>query len=527
MAGETILVVDDGRENREFVVDYVLKPNGYGALTAKDGKEGLEMALAYRPDLILLDLQMPRMTGIEVLEHLSAANADIPVILMTFHGSEDVAIEVYRLGVRDYLKKPFSVDEMLSAIERSLTESRLRHEKNVLTDRVLQANRDLQSRIHELNVLYKVGKNVTAILDIEALLPRVVDAAAQVTQAEKAVLYLISDGGLVCRAHKLPEHEQAQATHTPSNDRLATQVMQQGQSVIFSPADLAEQGSELQSAVYVPLIFRERIIGILGVQHVQAGHQPFGRHDSALLNTLSDYAAIAIINSHNYEGLRLLKERESAQIRESFEKFVPPTVVQRVLEDPDSVVLGGQRQNVSVLFADIHGFSQWSDQAAPEQVVEIMNDYFRLAADVILPLGGTLEKFFGDGLMAVFNMTDRNDEDKIYQAAEAALGLVHLSTELSQRWQQSLNFSVGVSTGPAVVGYIGTEQFMNYTAVGDAVSLAKRLQEHATPGKVFVDAAVVSGLGALAQAQPLGELKIRGRKNPARIYELRSLNARR
>lgn len=525
MAGETILVVDDGRENREFVVDYVLKPNGYGALTAKDGQEGLEMALAYRPDLILLDLQMPRMNGIEVLQHLSQENADIPVILMTFHGSEDVAIEVYRLGVRDYLKKPFSVDEMLEAIERSLTEKRLRHEKNVLTDRVLHANRDLQMRIQELNVLYKVGKNVTAILDIEALLPRIVDAAAQVTQAEKAVLYLIVEGGLVCRALKQPDQEHAQAVNQTSTDRLALQVVQQGQSVVFGPAELAGHSPEVHSAVYVPLIFRERVIGILGVQHVREGLTPFSRHDSALLNTLSDYASIAIINSHNYEALRVMKERESAQIRETFEKFVPPAVVQHVLEDADSVALGGQRQNVTVLFADIHGFSQWSDEATPEQVVEILNDYFHLAAEVILPLGGTLDKFFGDGLMAVFNAPNHQGQH-MYKAAEAALGLVHLGEELSARWQQSLNFSVGLSTGPAVVGYIGTEQFMNYTAVGDAVSLAKRLQEHAAPGKVFADSAVITGLGNLVQAQPLGELKIRGRKNPARIYELRSLNTR-
>lgn len=522
MAGETILVVDDGRENREFVVDYVLKPNGYGTLTANDGREGLEMALEYRPDLILLDLQMPRMNGIEVLEHLAAENADIPVILMTFHGSEDVAIEVYRLGVRDYLKKPFSVDEMLAAIERSLTENRLRHEKDVLTERVLQANRDLQTRIQELNVLYKVGKNVTATLDIEALLPRIVDAAAQVTQAEKALLYLITDGGLVCRAVKMPENEHAQAANTLSTDRLALQVVQQGQSVVFGPADLAGHSVGVYSAVYAPLIFRERVIGVLGVQHVRDVLPPFSRHDSALLNTLTDYAAIAIINSHNYEALRVMKERESTHIREAFEKFVPPTVVQRVLEDSDSVSLGGQRQNISVLFADIHGFSQWSDHATPEQVVDILNDYFRMAAEVILPLGGTLDKFFGDGLMAVFNAPNHH-EHHAYQAAEAALGLVQLGEELSKRWQQPLNFSVGVSTGSAVVGYIGTERFMNYTAVGDTVSLAKRLQEHATPGKVFIDSAVTGSLGALAQAQALGELKIRGRKNPARIYELHGL----
>ena len=121
MSGERILVVDDGRENREFVVEYILRPYGFQASVARDGREGLEKALAERPDLILLDLQMPRMDGRQVLHALHTENVNIPVILMTFHGSEEIAIEVFRLGVKDYVKKPYTVEEMLGAIERSLT----------------------------------------------------------------------------------------------------------------------------------------------------------------------------------------------------------------------------------------------------------------------------------------------------------------------------------------------------------------------------------------------------------------------
>ena len=132
MTKETVLVVDDGEENRVFVVDYILKPNGYESLTASDGQEGLRMAAKHTPDLILLDLQMPKMDGREVLQALAERGLDIPVVLMTFHGSEEVAIEMYRLGVKDYVKKPYAAEEMLQAIERSLSEVRLRQEKDAL-----------------------------------------------------------------------------------------------------------------------------------------------------------------------------------------------------------------------------------------------------------------------------------------------------------------------------------------------------------------------------------------------------------
>jgi CheY-like chemotaxis protein len=106
MAGETVLIVDDSKENVEFIVDYVLRPNGYVPNIAHDGAEGLRKAQEERPDLILLDMNMPKLTGIEVLEALRKKGLHIPVILMTFHGSETLAVTAFRQGVKDYILKP-------------------------------------------------------------------------------------------------------------------------------------------------------------------------------------------------------------------------------------------------------------------------------------------------------------------------------------------------------------------------------------------------------------------------------------
>jgi DNA-binding response OmpR family regulator len=179
VAEETALIVDDAQENRDFVVEYILEPNGYKSLTARDGQEGLDMAIKYQPDLILLDYNMPKLDGAGVLRELDKRGMDIPVILMTFYGSEDIAVEVFRLGVRDYVAKPFYPEDMERAINKSLTEIRLRREKEALTERVIQANRELQMRLQELNVLYGIGKSVTTLTSMDKLLPKVVDAALQ------------------------------------------------------------------------------------------------------------------------------------------------------------------------------------------------------------------------------------------------------------------------------------------------------------------------------------------------------------
>ncbi|MEP7293642.1 MAG: response regulator [Chloroflexota bacterium] len=304
MERERILIVDDGRENREFIAAYVLEPNGYQVLMAKDGREGLEMALAQHPDLILLDYQLPRLNGVEVLEALAEKGITIPVILMTFYGSEEVAVEVYRLGVRDYIKKPFSVEEMLLAIERSLGDVRLRREKDALTERLIQSNRELQMRLQELNVLYSIGKSVTSLSDLNQLLPRIVDAAAKLTNAEEGQLYLVEDGALVCRALKRHNTPRAAAVSTTADDPVAQHVAQTGQPLILTPEQIGSAPRAPHSIASAPLIIREAVIGVLSVANISTSARVFTKHDSALLSTLTDYAAIAIENSRNYEALK-------------------------------------------------------------------------------------------------------------------------------------------------------------------------------------------------------------------------------
>lgn len=304
---ERILIIDDGRENREFIAEYVLQPNGFEPLMAKDGKEGLDMAIAENPDLILLDYQLPRMNGVEVLEAMSERGMTIPVILMTFYGSEEVAIEVYRLGVRDYVKKPFSVDEMLLAIERCLGDVRLRREKEALTERLIQANRELQNRLQELNILYSVGKSVTSLTDMDQLLPRIVDAAIKVTGAEEGTLCLLEAEKLVCKAVKKHNMARAQALSAASEDPVAQHVLQSGQPLILTPEQLERSPHAPLSIAAAPLVIQNRVIGVLSVTNISSSARVFTKHDSALLSALTDYAAIAIENSNNFAALQRMK----------------------------------------------------------------------------------------------------------------------------------------------------------------------------------------------------------------------------
>lgn len=295
-----LLIIDDSQPLREFVAQALTDHGGFVPLQAADGAAGLEMALSQQPDLILMDLEMPRMSGIEVLDALRERGIDIPVILMTSYGSEAVAVEVFRKGVKDYLTKPFAVDELFAAIERALAEVRLRQEKDKLTDHLAAANEQLQRRVEELGILYQVGKSITAQLARDEVLERILESVFFMIDADEAALMLLDDESGKMRTalyyQRVPGQVQQVARRSP--EELASQAALSG--------DATASGAML----YAPLRVGERSIGALGVGN-RVTMRPFSGHDRQLLLALADYAAIAIENARLYEQVQAANKAKS------------------------------------------------------------------------------------------------------------------------------------------------------------------------------------------------------------------------
>lgn len=312
MANEKILIIDDRRENVVFLANQVLKPNGYQVITAGDGEAGLQKALSEDPDLIITDFRMPKMTGIEVLRELDGAGKSIPTIIATFHGSEELAIEAFRLGARDYLIKPYEIEDMLRAIDHALApQRRFRAEKSTLQDSVAQVNKQLERRVRELQILSGIGKAVTSLLNLERVLQRIVEAATFLTAAEEAFLMLIDEesGDLQMRA---AQGMGKKFTHFRQkvDDSVAGQVIRTGKPVRMSRESKDKNlemmtGYLVRDLLNVPLKVRDKVIGVLGVDNV-AAKEGFNESHEYLLSALADYAAIALDNSRLYE---LMAER--------------------------------------------------------------------------------------------------------------------------------------------------------------------------------------------------------------------------
>lgn len=219
------------------------------------------------------------------------------------------------------------------------------------------------------------------------------------------------------------------------------------------------------------------------------------------------------------------EQRRLEATRAMFRRYVSPAVVDRLPENPDNLKLGGHRQEITILFADIRGFTHFSEPLPPEELVDILNAYLKVAADAILKFEGTLDKFMGDAVMGIFNAPLAQHEHALF-AAQAALAMRAGVTRLHDRLPEHLrlHYGIGIHTGEAVVGNVGTEQQMNYTAIGDAVNLAKRLQENANGGQILLSGETYTRIRQQVAVNPLLPIKVKGREALAEMWELVGLH---
>jgi signal transduction histidine kinase/DNA-binding response OmpR family regulator len=309
MAGEIVLAVDDREDSLKFLREYVLHPNGYHMIEARSGADALEIVMTQKIDLIISDLVMPKMGGLELLEMLREKKLEIPTILMTFHGSEMTAVRAFRLGARDYIIKPFTIDEMLLAIDRALSESRLRQERDNLTQKLLLVNQQLENRIQELRFLYSIGRSVTSLQNLQQILNRIVEAATYLTNAEEGSLMLVDDetGDLYLRAARGLNEKKASSFQVKMQDSIAGQVIQTGQPIMIGGRNEDDSfkvstGYFVKSLLNVPLKVQDQVIGVLAVNHKTAV-KAFSERHLNLLIALADYASIAIDNARLYASL--------------------------------------------------------------------------------------------------------------------------------------------------------------------------------------------------------------------------------
>jgi adenylate cyclase len=389
---------------------------------------------------------------------------------------------------------------------------------------------ELRRKAKILELLYEMSRTLNAAFDLQTIFLKATDVIFQVTPADRVVALLKNqkdsnvqtNGNLDAIAVQARTAELSELTKKLTISRTITsKVMKDGVALLsqdvrtdakFSGVDsIVAQG--VRSTICAPLITESGVHGALYADRLDP-FATFTADDLALLSAIAAQTAMTVetVRAHD----RLAREEV---VRANYSRFLPRYVVQQLLENPDSFALGGTNQTVTVMFADIRQFTRLAEREKPEKIVQFLNYFFTEMTDIIFAHGGTLDKYIGDGIMALFGAptVSANDASNAIQTAVAM-----------QRRLQNLNFEnfdkvgigIGLHTGEAIVGYVGSEKRFEYTAIGDTVNLAARLEANALPGQILLSEATAKAAQNNFPLVPRASITVKNRIQPVPLFEV-------
>ncbi len=374
-------------------------------------------------------------------------------------------------------------------------------------------------RYKEITLLYDLSEKITTNLELQAVSELVLNEAQKLVQCDRGMILLLN-----------PETETfepitmfAQSAPRPlaGNSKRSLGVLQavldSGRGEIVNDVEADARSSEwekdLRSLIAAPLKREERVIGLITLSNSTSGQ--YTAADLKRLSTLASQAATAIENAllHAY---KLREER----IKSNLERYVPSQVVQAILQSQGEISLAPTRQDIAILFSDIRNFTSQCEALPPETIVGHLNEYFTHMVEEIFEHRGTVNKFVGDMIVALFGAPFAlPDREKC--AIEAAIAMQKRIQATSTPWiRDHFHTGIGISSGKVIVGNIGSPQHMDYTAIGDEVNTASRLQSLAQAGQILVSRNVYNVTQDVFQFREMGSLKVKGKQNSVEVFEV-------
>jgi len=366
---------------------------------------------------------------------------------------------------------------------------------------------DLEQRNKELETIYRVDRVRDEHLPFDEMLNRVLQELRTVIQAEMGFIMLYNQVGKRLELRATTHDDIFRVSpYCEVVDRVANETLQQEGIVCYNGL-----GDVLRSMLCIPLILNNEIIGVLGVvnHYRPAG---FRSEDRRLLSAIGSQMDTAI-----FESL------ERRRLRQVLGRSVDPRVLERLLANPDVGFLKGERAMLSVLYADMRGSTSLAEHTHPESLVGFVNDYLGRMTEVVLSHEGTLDKFMGDEVMALFG-APFPQSDHALRAVRAGLEMQESHQAVMETWQarriEPAPIGIGIASGELTVGEMGCPQRTNYTVIGRAANLGSRICGVAQAGQVLVCQATYDLIGAQVEAVPITGLQLKGVDRDVTVYHI-------
>ena len=324
-----------------------------------------------------------------------------------------------------------------------------------------------------------------------------------------------------CRASRRPA--QGKNEQIVLSKSILNEVVQNKAAVLSSDATMDSRFSSAQSVIMqgirstmtVPLLHHDVLLGIMHLDSMIATNA-FVEKDLQIFASIASQAAVAIHNSNLARQIE-----QEAKTRVQFQRLLSPNLVDQVVKGKLQLEKGGALSEVTMLFSDIRGFTSMSESRAPQEIVRLLNEYFELMVDVLFKYEGTLDKFVGDEIVALFGAPVSMPKAEL-KAVQCALDMMQALSEFNRlrvnEGQAEIRVGIGINTGTVVTGAIGSSRALQYTAIGDAVNTASRLCSVAKPGEIILSEATYQKVKNDVAVVPMDAVRVKGKAEQLRIY---------
>ena len=387
--------------------------------------------------------------------------------------------------------------------------------------------RDMEKENRLLKLLLGVGKTLSSVLTAEEVMQRVMELVFQMENVERGFVMLYDEkrgfrpAVLLYKDERLRKDPRGVVLSKSIIERVTTERLPllihdvAGDERFSASESLRLAG--IRAAMCAPLIYKDKVFGLFYVDCLSKPYA-FSKEELGIFSVIAAEAAMSFDNARSHEELsRRIIERQA------LERFLSGAIVEKILANPDQIHLGGENQTATIMFTDIRGFTRMAEKMEPQQVVELLNEYFTEMTDLIFENGGTLDKYLGDGIMAVFGAPIAKPDDparSVKTAIEMQRAMARLNRDWEARGQPALRAGIGVNTGAVTAGNIGSTKRMDYTVIGDSVNLASRLCANAAGGQILVSESTFAQLGGSRPAKKLEPIRVKGRETPVEVYEI-------
>ena len=426
----------------------------------------------------------------------------------------------------DQQQKPVRNVTMMTDQVQSQVRSRVDASTRFLPATEIHNTESLRADYEKLRVAHELSQKLSVGTDLDVLLQKIVDETFQLIRADRAVILLFDSDTQKLEPRYVKQKRENEEIQLSSS--VLGEVINNKRAVLSSDAMLDERFKAaksiimqgIRSTMCVPLLFGDTLVGAMHMDSMLTTGA-FTEKDLTLFQGIATQAAIAI------ENHRLAKKIErEAETRAQFQRLLSPNLVEEIVGGKLQLDQAGTQRDVTMLFADIRGFTAMSERHAPEEMVKTLNDYFEVMVDVLFAHGGTLDKYVGDEIIGLFGAPVELPDSPL-RAVRCGLEMQRALDEFNRVRQgqgaEAIHVGIGVNSGPVIAGAIGSSQTLQYTVIGDAVNVASRLCSVAKAGEVLISQSTMEQVQDFVQIERREPVHVKGKSMPLPIYNVAGL----